>query len=90
MVSFRSVDEEILFFSVSTCFLLFRLENLDDEETLCLNFVSALHKSDFASCYQMAYRYNSVPPMQPKGSCDKTSKCMNIMCAFLLLFFFYT
>ena len=38
MVSFRSVDEEILFFSVSTCFLLFRLENLDDEDDLMSKF----------------------------------------------------
>ena len=38
MVSFRSVDEEILFFSVSTCFLLFRLENLDDKDDLMSKF----------------------------------------------------
>lgn len=82
MVSFRSVDEEILFFPFPPVFFFFAWKTSMMKTTLCLNFVSALHKSDFASCYQMAYRYNSVPPMQPKGSCDKTSKYMNIMCAF--------
>lgn len=63
-------------------FFFFAVKTSMMKTTLCLNFVSALHTSDFASCYQVAYRHNSVPPMQSKGSCDNTSKYMKIMCGF--------